>query len=170
LGGVPATVLYDNMKTVVLARDVYGAGAHRFQSGFLDYARHYGFVPKLCKPYRAKTKGKVERFNRYLRESFYVPLESRLRQAGLVVDAQTANHEVRRWLAEVANVRVHATLLERPRERWERERSALQPLPRPYQGVQLSRQALAAVHQLVPVESWQHPLSTYQALAWEVRA
>ena len=72
--GVPRKVLYDNMKTVVLERDAAGEDAHRFHSGFLDYARHCGFIIKLCRPYRAKTKGKVERFNGYLRVSFYVPL------------------------------------------------------------------------------------------------
>lgn len=75
-------VEYDNMKTVVLERDAYGPGAHRFQPAFLDFARHDGFVPKLCRPYRAKTKGKVERFNGYLRRSF--PLASKLAQAGLL--------------------------------------------------------------------------------------
>ncbi|GAB7129643.1 hypothetical protein JCM19000A_41510 [Silvimonas sp. JCM 19000] len=62
-GGVPREVLYDNMKTVVTGRDAYGPGLHRFQPAFMDLASHYGFVPRLCRPYRAKTKGKVERFN-----------------------------------------------------------------------------------------------------------
>ena len=108
-GGVPKRVLYDNMKTVVLERDSHGEGQHRYHAGFLDYARHCGFVIKLCRPYRAKTKGKVERFNGYLRRSFYVPLVSRLKQAGLQLDVVTANIEVARWLAEVANERVHGT-------------------------------------------------------------
>jgi transposase len=71
-GGVTRRVLYDNMKTVVLERDAYGEGQHRDHAGFLDYAKHSGFVIKLCQLYRAKTKGKVERFNGYLRRSFYV--------------------------------------------------------------------------------------------------
>ena len=54
-GGVPKKVLYDNMKTVVLARDAYGEGEHQYQPGFLDFAKHYGFLPKLCRPYRAQT-------------------------------------------------------------------------------------------------------------------
>ena len=66
-GGVPRKVLYDNMKTVVIERDVYGDGQHRYHAGFLDFAKHSGFIIKLCQPYRAKTKGKVERFNGYLR-------------------------------------------------------------------------------------------------------
>ena len=57
LGGVPLEVLFDNMKTVVLERNTYGRGVHRFHAGFLDYAKHAGFVPRLCHPYRAQTKG-----------------------------------------------------------------------------------------------------------------
>jgi transposase len=34
------------------------------------FARHYGFRVRVCRPYRAKTKGKVERPIRYLRDSF----------------------------------------------------------------------------------------------------
>ena len=52
LGGVPQHILYDNMKTVVPERDVDGPGEHRYHPGFLDYAKHCGFVIKLCRPYR----------------------------------------------------------------------------------------------------------------------
>ena len=62
IGGTPHEVLYDNMRTVVIGRDAYGPGKHRLQPGFRDYAHHHGFLPRLCRPYRAQTKGKVERF------------------------------------------------------------------------------------------------------------
>lgn len=169
LGGITRQVLYDNMKTVVLDRDFYGDGQHRFHPAFLDFAKHHGFVPRLCKPYRAKTKGKVERFNGYLRYSFYVPLASRLKQAGLQLDAETANREVRRWLNEVANPRIHATLKERPVDRWQRELPHLQPIPAPYSGLRPLGNA-RVLARAIPTESWQHPLSTYDQLAWEVRA
>src|SRR5260363_268824 len=133
-GGVPREILYDNMKTVVLERDAYGPGKHRFQPAFLDFANHYGFVPRLCQPYRAKTKGKVERFNGYLRRSFYVPLAAQLRVAGLKLDVITANAEVRRWLAEVANPRIHGTTQVKPAERLNEERLSLQPIPAPWRG------------------------------------
>jgi transposase len=134
LGGVPRRLLYDNMKTVVLERDVHGPGEHRYHTGFLDYARHCGFVIKLCRPYRARTKGKVERFNGYLRRSFYVPLMARLKQVGLVLDAVTANHEVRNWLREVAHERIHGTTEVKPIERLKEERPHLQAIPTPWRG------------------------------------
>lgn len=110
LGGVPQDILFDNMKTVVIERHGYGAGVHRFQAGLWDFAKHYGFKPTLCQPYRAQTKGKVERFIRYLRESFYVPLRASLAHVNLQVDKQTANEKVKHWLAHTANCRLHATL------------------------------------------------------------
>jgi transposase len=59
-GGVTREVLFDNMKTVVLERNTYGRGVHRFHAGFLDYAKHAGFLPRLCQPYRAQTTDEVE--------------------------------------------------------------------------------------------------------------
>jgi transposase len=161
-GGTPREVLYDNMRTVVLERHGYGRGRHRFHPGFLDFARHCGFRPRLCAPYRAQTKGKVERFIRYLRHSFYVPLASRLAQEGLIVDRETANLAVRRWLREVANARVHGTTGEVPAERLAIERTQLQPVPTLYGG--RSVRALQTPKP-VPIVGLQHPLSIYDAFA-----
>lgn len=131
--GIPS-ILYDNMKTVILERDAYGEGKHRFHAGFLDFAKHCGFTIKVCRPYRAKTKGKVERFNGYLRRSFYVPLASRLGQSGQQLDIVTANIEVTRWLSEVAHERIHGTTGEKPADRLTAERRQLQPVPPPWRG------------------------------------
>jgi transposase len=52
------------MKTAVLGtgRD----GSILYNPTVIDFARHYGFQPKACRPYRAKTKGKVKRPFRYM--------------------------------------------------------------------------------------------------------
>ena len=134
-GGIPREVLYDNMRTVVTDRNQYGPGLHRYNRTFLDFAHHYGFLPRLCRPYRAKTKGKVERFIGYLRGSFYIPLASQLRADGLKVDRDTANARAGTWLREVANARVHATTGEVPLVRLELERERLQSMPTPWPGV-----------------------------------
>jgi transposase len=167
-GGVPRDVLYDTMRTVVDERDAYGRGRHRFNAGFLDFAGHYGLRPRLCAPRRAKTKGKVERFIRYLRESFSVPLASRLAQDGLLLDAEIANLELHRWLREVANSRVHATTKAIPAARLEQERASLQPLSVPYTGLiplarPLERQGSAPTK---PILGIQHPLRIYDRFAW----
>lgn len=178
-GGVSKRVLYDNMKTVVLERDASGPGEHRFHAGFLDYSRHCGFVIKLCRPYRAKTKGKVERFNGYLRRSFYVPLVAQLKQAGLTLDAVTANSEVRRWLGEVANQRIHGTTQERPVQRLANE--SLQALPAPWRGdIRAARpqrddapaalaRPVTVIAKLEQATPPQHPLTVYERLLEQIR-
>jgi len=180
-GGVPRKVLYDNMKTVVIERDVYGDGQHRYHAGFLDFAKHSGFIIKLCQPYRAKTKGKVERFNGYLRRSFYVPLASRLAQSGLQLDVVTANAEVARWLREVANERVHGTTQEQPAVRMASEVPHLQQLAPPWRGdvaaarpqqtepeTPLPRPAIVA-ERIAEAAPAQHPLAVYEQLLMNVK-
>jgi hypothetical protein len=127
-------VLYDNMKTVILERDAYGEGEHRYHAGFLDYARHCGFVIKLCLPYRAKTKGKVERFNGYLRRSFYIPLVA---QAQASRPGTGCRHRQCPG-ANLAGRHRQPTPAwhhrRRPAQRLIEERSALQPLPPAWRG------------------------------------
>jgi transposase len=161
-GGVPREVLYDNMKTVVVERNAFGEGKHRFHPGLWDVAKHFGFIPRLCKPYRAKTKGKVERFNRYLRYSFYYPLLSRLKQAGLTLDVATANIEVRKWLDEVANCRVHGETNERPCDRLKIELSALLPLPRRLPVVPTKPETITSG--TWPVTPLQRPVAIYEQM------
>lgn len=174
-GGVPREGLYDNMKTVVLERDAYGPGEHRFQPAFVDFADHCGFVPKLCRPYRAKTKDKVERFNGYLRRSFYNPLASKLAQDRLLLDVDTANAKVRTWLRDVANARLHGTTLKVPRDQLLIEQKALQVLPPTYSGKRIVP-TLPAMPSIAKPPQWdrfsatplQHDLSVYDQLL-EVR-
>ena len=156
------------MKTVVLERDAYGPGEHRIQPAFLDFARHCGFVPRLCRPYRAKTKGKVERFNGYLRRSFYNPLASRLAQDRLHLDCNTANASVRAWLRDVANARTHATTGGVPRDQLRAEQKAMLALPAPYTG-KLPTPVVPAVTQPAGWARFnatplQHDLSVYDRL------
>ena len=161
-GGVPEHVLFDNAGTIVIERDAYGEGRHRWHGKMLALADTYGFTPRLCRPYRAKTKGKVERFNGYLKGSFCVPLAATLRQAGLRLDVEAANAHVGRWLTEVANSRIHGTTGERPDRRMSLERAALLPLPQPNQPIVPARPMMPS--QPMPIESLQHPLSVYNAL------
>jgi transposase len=160
-GGVPREVLYDNMRTVVTDRDQYGPGLHRYNRTFLDFAHHYGFLPRLCRPYRAQTKGKVERFIGYLRGSFYIPLASQLRADGLKVDRDTANARIGTWLREIANARVHATTGEVPLVRLEVERERLQPIPPSWSGMIQK----TGVKRPTPLPcGYQHALRIYEEL------
>lgn len=164
-GGVPAQILCDNPKTIVIERNAYAEGKHRYNRHLLEVAKHYGLTIKLCAPYRAQTKGKVERFHRYLRESFFAPLQTA--QSDLV-DVATANREVRIWLNETANCRLHATLKERPIDRFATERETLRALPLPYAGRRFAIKAGTGLVVPLPVESLQHPLAIYEQLAREI--
>jgi transposase len=98
-GGLPKEVLYDNMKQVRLSLD-------KWNPLFLDFANHYGFVPRTHRLYRPRTKGKVERAIQYLKDNFLV---------GRCFDDLTdLNVQNQHWLNHVANVRIHATTKERP--------------------------------------------------------
>lgn len=157
-GGVPAELLLDNAKSVVIERDAYGAGLHRWNSEMLQLAEDCGFTPRLCRPYRAKTKGKVERFNGYLKGSFLVPLAATLKADGLVLDARVCNLHVRRWLDQVANARVHGTTGAVPATRLAEERAVMLPAPA------LKAPPPMPVKVALPIESLQHPLSVYDQL------
>lgn len=119
-GGVPREILYDRMKTAVLGEPdedqpiVYNAK-------LLGLGAHYGFTPRACQPYRAQTKGKVERPYRYIRADFFM--------ARRFVDLQDMNRQLRHWLDTVANVRLHGTTDRIVAEHFAQERAALQALP-----------------------------------------
>ncbi|GLV14033.1 hypothetical protein Heshes_17170 [Alicyclobacillus hesperidum] len=115
-GGVPKCVLSDNCAPLVLSND--GRGHVDWQPAYLDFAKYYGFVPKACRPYRSRTKGKVERPIRYIRDSFWPTT---------FVDLADVNQQAFIWRDTVANVRIHGTTHERPQTRFTEER--LQRLP-----------------------------------------
>ncbi len=125
-GGVPEEILYDRIKAVVLGTDE--RGEVRWHPIFLDFARYWGFRPRLCRPYRAQSKGKVESGIRYIRCSFLLG-----RDADGLEDLRS---QLRAWVATVANVRVHGTTHQVVQEAWQNERAHLQPLggrpPYPY--------------------------------------
>jgi len=160
-GGVPKEILFDNAKCIMIERDAYGDGRHRWNEKLLQMANDYGFRLRACRPYRAKTKGKVERFNGYLKNSFITPLAATLKQAGLALDVDTANGQVGQWLDEVAHQRIHGTTGKTPDSLLIEEKLTLAALPAT--AVIEAPIALISRHAL-PVESFQHPLSTYDQL------
>lgn len=79
----------------------------------------WGFEPRLCRPYRAQTKGKVESGLRYVKGDF---LPGRT-----FVDQVDFEEQLAEWNAAVADTRIHGTTHERPLERFERERAQRLP-------------------------------------------
>lgn len=66
--GVPKSVLTDNMKSVVIRRDLEGHPV--WQKDYEAFMKAVGFETKLCKPYHPYTKGKVERLVRFVKDNF----------------------------------------------------------------------------------------------------
>jgi transposase len=108
LGGGPNQILYDRMKTAVTGQDPQGHIVYNRM--LVDFARHHGYHPRACRPYRAKTKGKVERPYRYIREDFFLARSFR--------NLDDLNAQLGEWLETVANPRVHATTLRVVVEAW----------------------------------------------------
>ena len=88
---------------------------------FLEFTRHYGYEPYLCKVADPDRKGKDERVFLYLERDFIRGSEFH--------SFDDLNRKVRLWLDEVANRRVHGTTRRVPQEAWEEERHFLIPLP-----------------------------------------
>lgn len=166
-GGVTEHLLFDQMRSVITKDGRLSGEKLATNAEFVRFAAHYEFKIRACRPYRAQTKGKVERPISYVRDNFFYGREF-LNDADL--DAQ-----LRRWLDGTANVRLHQTVKEQPRLRFERdERALLQPLPhRPYHSLVVEpRRAvepkIRAVQ--VPVVSVERrPLSHYAELVGGVR-
>lgn len=165
--GIPQQIWYDNMKTVVIERHAYGVGQHKFHQGFYQFAKSQGFIPKLCKPYRPQTKGKVERMVQYVRNNFYAPLSTQLSASGLVLDVETTNIQLMPWLNDIANVREHNTIKEQPMARLISERPYLQALPLTQPTAPPAVALQERVHRLPdhPIDPLHHDLSCYDEIA-----
>jgi transposase len=163
-GGVPKKGLYDNMKTIIVKRNAYGEGHHKFHTNFYDFAKHYGFLPRVCKPYSPQTKGKVERTISYIRYSFYHPFIAGKKE----LDLDELNCGVMEWLNHPANKRIHATTNTAPIERWVIEKHHLLKIP-PHYTTNYGDKCLSITtnHTLIMDQNTtplQHHLSIYDSL------
>ena len=124
--GAPAELLYDRMKTAVIGESADGVVA--YNTSLVALLNHYGAIPRACRPYRAKTKGKVERPYRYVRQDFFLARRFR--------DLDDLNDQFEAWRTGIANARVHATTGRVVAEHFAEERPALIAHPAsPYSAV-----------------------------------
>lgn len=125
LGGVTREVLTDRDPAFCIGQTA--AGAAILAPEWVDLARLLGVVPKACRPYRAKTKGKVERMIRELKESFLAWLSGQV----LPLHPTLADYDAlaRRWVEEIVLRRTHRTTKRVVGEAWAEERSLLRPIP-----------------------------------------
>jgi transposase len=141
MGGAPSELLYDRMKTAVTGESAEGVVA--YNPSLVGLLGHYGAVPRACRPYRAQTKGKVERPYRYVREDFFLARSFR--------DLDDLNAQFEAWRTTVANARTHATTRRVVEEHFAEERPALVAHPAvPYSAVltierRVSREGMVSV-------------------------
>ena len=119
LGGVPRRCLYDNAKVVTLGKDENGQVEWNLR--MLDFALRLGFESRLCQPYRAQTKGKVESGVKYVRRNMWPSMR--------FTDDADLNRQALEWCDAVANARVHGTTYRIPWEMLAEERPYLGQLP-----------------------------------------
>jgi transposase len=126
MAGAPGELLYDRMKTAVIGEDAEGVVSYNVS--LVALLSHYGALPRACRPYRAKTKGKVERPYRYIRQDFFLGRTFR--------DPEDLNEQFEAWRVEIANARVHATTRRVVEEHFREEQPSLIAHPAiPYSAV-----------------------------------
>jgi len=119
-GGIPAEILLDNAKALVkkhnpVSREVV------FNDRFHTFANYWGFTPKACAPYRARTKGKDENTVKYIKKNAIAGHDFK--------SMEDLEGHLCWWMREVSDVRVHGTTHERPIDRFnEKEQNVLKPL------------------------------------------
>jgi hypothetical protein len=122
-GGRTEEILYDNPRTIVTRRDLEGRHVE-WNMTFRDFADYYGFTPRLCRPYRARTKGKVESGVKYVKRNALLGRSFR--------SWDELNSWLLEWAVMIADQRVHGTTHERPTDRFVREALITMPQLAPY--------------------------------------
>ena len=156
-GGMPREVLYDNAKVVALE---HSRTVVTFNEALLDFAGRFAFRPRLCRPARPQTKGKVERMIGYVKDS---GLTGRT-----FIDLADMNVQLMSWLENEANVRDHATTGERPVDRLAREQLTPYASAKPWRPVAAlppARPRGAAFRFAAAPEVAVRPLSVYEEAA-----
>ena len=110
-GGYPEEILYDNMKQIVLDRKQISSES-KWNPKFEDFFKHYGFIPRLCRPYHPQTKGKIESTVKFVKRDFFM--------GGNFTSFSDINQKLQQWLLRV-NSSIQGTTHEIPAEKLKHE-------------------------------------------------
>jgi transposase len=111
-GGVSEEVLMDNPRALVVHHDAVSRSV-QFNDKLIAFAKHWGFRPRACAPYRARTKGKTENGVGYVKKNAIA--------GHSFASWEAFEAHLAKWEYEVANVRIHGTTGEAPIARFERD-------------------------------------------------
>jgi transposase len=117
MGGVPAELLFDQLKAVIIDDHRQVGGKLLENMEFVRFAAHWGFRIRACRPHRAKKKGKAERPVSYLRQNFFYGRE--------FLNDVDLNQQALSWVTRKANLRLHRTTGEVPQICFERDERAM---------------------------------------------
>lgn len=120
-GGVPETLVPDNLKAAVIRAAFSPSDDTELNRSYRELAKHYGFKVDPAPPKAPKKKGKVERGVQYVKGSFFKGHD--------FADIDEANRLLDEWVAKTAGERKHGTTGKKPRLAFEEERATLRPLP-----------------------------------------
>lgn len=132
-GGIPQQILLDNPKVFVIKHNPITREV-LFNERFKAFAAYWGFTPKACAPYRARTKGKDENTVKYIKRNAIA--------GRTFASFQELEEHLVLWMMNVSDTRIHGTTGERPIDRFQREEAAkLRPIDKPpfYQTRELKR-------------------------------
>jgi transposase len=118
--GSPEELLIDNARALVKSHDLQTREVV-FTDVFRAFAAYWGFRPRACAPFRARTKGKDESGVGYVKHNAIA--------GHTFVSWEALEAHLEWWMREVADLRIHGTTGERPLDRFLRdEAKALRPL------------------------------------------
>jgi transposase len=160
-GGVPLELLLDNARALVKEHDTQ-TGQVTFTEPLLSFCALHGIKPRACRPFRARTKGKVESGVKYLKRNAL---------AGQSFESfEALEAYLQQWVREVADVRIHGTTHERPMDRFAAEARALQPL-RISRALPLPKQRKVASDALIDLDTNRYSVpAEYVGRSVEVRS
>ena len=117
-GGVPKTLVIDNLKAAVARPDWFDP---ELTPKVQSFCRHYGTVILPTKPYTPRHKGKVESGVKYVKNNAL--------KARMFASLEAENHALADWERTVADMRIHGTTKQQVGKLFAAERPTLLPLP-----------------------------------------
>jgi transposase len=154
-GGIPARIVPDNMKTVVV---VANATSPRFNDAFLDYAQARGLFIDPARVRKPRDKARVENQVPYVRESWF--------QGEQFTSLDDARRSAAIWCRDVAGARIHGTTCRIPREHYDSiEREHMLPAPEKLYDVPLWTEAKVHADHHIQVQRALYSVPTLSSAA-----
>ncbi len=119
-GGVPRTIVLDNLKSGVIRADIYDPTINK---GYAELERYYGFIADPTKVRQPQHKGKIERSVLLVKQQLLAGRKYR--------DMEEANEKAKEWCINTIANQITRTTGKTPKELYEKEdKPVLRKLPK----------------------------------------